>query len=179
MIRVLVATPIGDLTLLVRGNTLVALDLPPARALAAACLGRRFPDEPVEAGDAPMVRRPLEAYFGGDLAALDAIAVDAGGTPFQQAVWAALRRIPVGTTCSYAELARSIGAPAAVRAVGAANGANPIAIVIPCHRVVASSGALHGYGGGLARKEWLLAHEGARLPRGARLQRSLFPQPPR
>lgn len=85
------------------------------------------------------------------------------GTPFQLAVWNALLDVPYGETVSYAELARRIGKPKAVRAVGAANGANPIPVIIPCHRVVGSNGALTGYGGGIARKQWLLAHEGRRL----------------
>ena len=154
----------------------MALDLPGTPGPAAPALPRRFPGEPLEdAGDAIDLVGRFSAYLAGDLAAIDAIAVDPGGTPFQRAVWAELRRIPAGRTRSYAEMARTIGAPRAVRAVGAANGANPIAIVIPCHRVVASGGALGGYGGGLARKRWLLEHERAALPGGARLQRSLFP----
>ena len=86
-----------------------------------------------------------------------------GGTPFQQTVWSALREIPVGTTRTYAQLAASIGRPSAPRAVGLANGQNPVSIVIPCHRLIGSSGALTGYAGGLERKRWLLRHEGARL----------------
>jgi len=102
----------------------------------------------------------LQAYFGGDLRALEAIPVDTGGTAFQQEVWAALRRIPAGRTTCYAALAATIGRPAATRAVGAANGANPVAVVIPCHRVIGKDGGLTGYGGGLERKAWLLRHEG-------------------
>jgi methylated-DNA-[protein]-cysteine S-methyltransferase len=101
----------------------------------------------------------LEAYFAGDVSALDRVAVDARGTPFQLRVWAELRRIPSGATRSYGGVARAIGAPSAVRAVGAANGANPVAIIVPCHRVIAADGTLHGYGGGLDRKRWLLEHE--------------------
>jgi methylated-DNA-[protein]-cysteine S-methyltransferase len=101
----------------------------------------------------------LAAYFAGDLFAVDAIETRTGGTPFQRAVWSALRPIPPGTTVSYGELARAIGRPAASRAVGAANGANPIAIVVPCHRVIGANRTLTGYGGGLARKAWLLEHE--------------------
>ena len=85
------------------------------------------------------------------------------GTPFQLAVWNALREIAYGDTVSYAELARRIGKPSAIRAVGAANGANPIPVIIPCHRVIGSNGSLTGYGGGIERKQWLLAHEGRRL----------------
>jgi methylated-DNA-[protein]-cysteine S-methyltransferase len=107
-------------------------------------------------------RQQLHAYFSGDLAALGAIPVATGGTPFERAVWAGLRTIPPGVTISYAELARRIGRPAAMRAVGAANGANPIGIVVPCHRVIGAGGALTGYGGGLHRKQWLLRHEAAR-----------------
>jgi methylated-DNA-[protein]-cysteine S-methyltransferase len=92
-----------------------------------------------------------------------------GGTEFQRAVWSALCEIPAGSTISYGELARRIGRADAVRAVGAANGANPIPVVVPCHRVVAADGSLHGYGGGLPRKRWLLAHEA----RHAGVQRSL------
>jgi methylated-DNA-[protein]-cysteine S-methyltransferase len=105
----------------------------------------------------------LQRYVAGDLHALDSIEVDTGGTPFQQSVWRALRRIPAGTTWSYARLASEIGRPSAVRAVAAANGANPVSIVVPCHRVIGSDGRLTGYGGGLARKRWLLVHEGAWL----------------
>jgi methylated-DNA-[protein]-cysteine S-methyltransferase len=89
------------------------------------------------------------------------IAVDTGGTAFQQRVWKELRKIPAGRTVSYGCIAAAIGAPSAVRAVGAANGANPVGIVLPCHRVVGSNGQLTGYGGGLERKRWLLAHESA------------------
>ena len=101
----------------------------------------------------------IDAYFGGELQAIDALPVAMVGTPFQRAVWTALRRIPVGTTVSYSELARRIGRPSAVRAVGLANGANPVAVVVPCHRVVGADGTLVGYGGGTSRKRWLLAHE--------------------
>ena len=105
----------------------------------------------------------MRCYFEGDLAAIESLPVKTAGTPFQQSVWQALRRIACGTTISYAELARRIGKPKAVRAVGLANGQNPISIVVPCHRVIGSNGSLTGYGGGLPRKEWLLKHEGARL----------------
>lgn len=103
----------------------------------------------------------IAAYFEGELTAIDALAVDVAGTNFQQRVWRSLRRIPVGETCSYQELAADAGAPKAVRAAGTANGANLVAIVIPCHRVIRSGGGLGGYGGGLDRKARLLQHEGA------------------
>lgn len=102
----------------------------------------------------------LRAYFGGDLEAIDRLPVAVQGTPFQRAVWQALREIPCGQTRSYAEIARRIGKPAAVRAVGLANGQNPVGIVVPCHRVIGADGSLTGYGGGIERKRWLLAHEG-------------------
>jgi methylated-DNA-[protein]-cysteine S-methyltransferase len=101
----------------------------------------------------------LARYFDGDFAALDAIEVETGGTEFQRAVWSALRGIPCGSTRTYSELARAIGRPDAVRAVGMANGANPLPVVVPCHRVVGADGTLTGYGGGLDRKRWLLTHE--------------------
>ena len=101
----------------------------------------------------------LGAYFAGDLTAIDGLPVATGGTEFQRTVWRALRTIPCGETISYRELAQRIGNPAAVRAVGLANGANPIGVVVPCHRVIGSNGSLTGYGGGIDRKRWLLAHE--------------------
>jgi methylated-DNA-[protein]-cysteine S-methyltransferase len=111
------------------------------------------------------IREPLDAYFAGDVAAIDSIPVEAGGTPFQLEVWSALRRIPAGTTTTYGRLAARIGRPNACRAVGLANGSNPVAIVVPCHRVIGADGTLTGYGGGLARKRWLLDHErGGALP---------------
>lgn len=103
----------------------------------------------------------INAYFEGDLGIIDSLPVETGGTAFQRAVWTALREIPCGTTWSYGELARRIGRPSAVRAVGLANGANPVGVVVPCHRVIGSDGTLTGYGGGIERKRWLLAHEAA------------------
>ena len=101
----------------------------------------------------------ISAYFGGDLTVIDGLPVALEGTPFQRAVWTALREIPCGTTLSYSALARRIDRPSAVRAVGLANGANPVGVVVPCHRVVGADGTLTGYGGGIFRKRWLLAHE--------------------
>jgi methylated-DNA-[protein]-cysteine S-methyltransferase len=105
-------------------------------------------------------RRALMAYFDGDVAALDDVQTTTTGTDFQREVWAALRRIPWGSAISYGELAARIGRPGAYRAVGLANGSNPISIIVPCHRVIGANAALTGYGGGLERKRWLLAHEG-------------------
>ncbi len=103
----------------------------------------------------------IQRYFAGDLAAIDTLPVQTAGTPFQREVWHALRKIPCGTTVSYATLAGRIGRPNAVRAVGLANGSNPVGIVVPCHRVIGSDGSLTGYGGGIERKRWLLRHERA------------------
>jgi methylated-DNA-[protein]-cysteine S-methyltransferase len=107
------------------------------------------------------IKQALAAYFAGDLTAVDRLAVATGGTAFQRDVWAALRQIAPGTTLSYGALAKKIGRPKAMRAVGLANGANPIAIVVPCHRVIGADTSLTGYGGGMDRKRWLLNHEGA------------------
>jgi methylated-DNA-[protein]-cysteine S-methyltransferase len=112
------------------------------------------------------VRAALAAYFKGDLDALKAIEWRIAGTPFQQKVWKALSRIQAGTTMSYGALAAKLGSPNAMRAVGHANGSNPISVVIPCHRLIAANGALVKYGSGLARKRWLLAHEGVALKPG-------------
>ncbi len=107
-------------------------------------------------------RRALDAYFDGELGAIDELGTVTTGTDFQRQVWSALRRIPSGRTLSYGALAGKIGRPAAVRAVGLANGANPIAIVVPCHRVIGANDSLTGYGGGIERKRWLLDHEATR-----------------
>jgi methylated-DNA-[protein]-cysteine S-methyltransferase len=127
------------------------------RAMLARRLGKGV--ELVE-GPAPEdVRAALERYFDGEVTAVDALPCAAVGTPFQQAVWAALREIPAGTTTTYGELASRIGAPGAARAVGLANNRNPIGLVVPCHRVIGADGTLTGYAGGLARKQWLIDHE--------------------
>jgi len=112
------------------------------------------------------IHEALDAYFAGNFALLNNIPVHVTGTVFQQAVWRALRNIPVGTTLSYGALAKKLGRPKAVRAVGTANGANPVGIVIPCHRVIGMDGAMAGYGGGLGRKRWLLAHENTCIESG-------------
>ena len=104
----------------------------------------------------------MRRYFKGDRDVIDKLPVKTAGTPFQRSVWKALRKIKCGTTISYAELAKRIGRPKAVRAVGLANGQNPISVVVPCHRVIGSNGSLTGYGGGLPRKKWLLEHEGVK-----------------
>jgi methylated-DNA-[protein]-cysteine S-methyltransferase len=109
----------------------------------------------------PEVRARFEDYFSGSLRAIDDLEVMTGGTDFQREVWTALRTIPPGETLTYGELAAKLERPRAVRAVGLANGSNPVSIVVPCHRVIGSNKSLTGYGGGLERKRWLLEHEGA------------------
>jgi methylated-DNA-[protein]-cysteine S-methyltransferase len=158
-------SPVGPLLIAADGDgrlRLVHFDPPrdPAALLARAC-GAPAVDLAWHADPAGCVSA-LRAYFDGALEAIDALPAAPTGTPFQQEVWQALRIIPSGTTSSYGAIARQLGRPAASRAVGLANGANPVAIVIPCHRVVGSTGALTGYGGGLDRKRWLLAHEARR-----------------
>jgi methylated-DNA-[protein]-cysteine S-methyltransferase len=156
------ASPIGRLILVARGDTLVAVVFEEGEEEMRRWLARRFGETRLEEHPDPAgAASALRAYFNGKLEALDRVKVDTGGTEFQQAVWKELRRIPAGSTASYAELAARVGRPSAVRAVGAANGSNPIPVILPCHRVIASDGTLCGYGGGLDRKEWLLAHEGA------------------
>ena len=158
------ASPVGPLTLAVRAGRLCALDFADRWPRRRAALARRFGrcDMRAAADPAGVVAR-LARYFAGDVEALATIPVDPGGTPFQQKVWHALREIPAGRTASYGELARAIGAAGAARAVGAANRSNPVAIVIPCHRVIGADGCLTGYAGGLHRKRWLLDHEERRI----------------
>jgi methylated-DNA-[protein]-cysteine S-methyltransferase len=109
------------------------------------------------------IRDALAGYFAGDLDRLASIPCRFGGTAFQQSVWTALPTVPAGTTMSYGALATKLGLPKAVRAVGHANGSNPISVVIPCHRLIGANGSLTGYGGGLERKRWLLKHEGVAI----------------
>lgn len=119
------------------------------------------------------VTQSLGRYFAGDLTAIDTLPVRTAGTPFQRKVWEALRMVPCGTTVSYAALAAKVGQRSAVRAVGLANGANPVGVVVPCHRVIGADGSLTGYGGGTERKAWLLRHEAGPDVRQGK-QQSLF-----
>ncbi len=157
------ASPVGPLSLVVDADhRLCALefDADDARLMRALELNYGERSVALETGTGTShVLEALEAYFAGDPCAIDALAIRAGGTPFQRLVWTALRTIPSGTTTTYGQLARAIGRPNASRAVGLANGANPIAIVVPCHRVIGANGTLTGYGGGIERKRWLLDHE--------------------
>jgi methylated-DNA-[protein]-cysteine S-methyltransferase len=154
-----IATPVGGMTMITAaGGLLRMLEFDYREARWRPIAARRFRNATfVEKPSGH--RRKLERYFDGDIAALDEIETDGGGTDFQRKVWTRLRAIPPGTTTSYGAIARDIGKPAAMRAVGHANGANPIAIVVPCHRVIGSDGSLTGYGGGLPQKHWLLDHE--------------------
>jgi methylated-DNA-[protein]-cysteine S-methyltransferase len=155
-------SPVGVLQLAMTEEGLSNLEFDQSEATIRSRLEQRYPQAQIRGGrqESEVVAR-LRAYFAGELGALDAIAVSPLGTPFQKSVWRALRKIPVGRTASYRQIAAAIGKPSAVRAVGAANGQNPVAVVVPCHRVIASDGTLCGYGGGLWRKEWLLCHERA------------------
>ena len=155
-------SPVGPLTLGVRAGKACALFFGDSADAVRQAAARWYPSEPaIPARDGAVgeIAAALRAYFSGDVHALDHVGVELNGTPFQRRVWAALRTVGPGETASYRDIARTIGAPAAVRAVGAANGANPVAIIIPCHRIVGANGSLTGYGGGLDRKRWLLAHE--------------------
>ncbi|HEX6592940.1 MAG TPA: methylated-DNA--[protein]-cysteine S-methyltransferase [Moraxellaceae bacterium] len=154
-------SPLGTLLIAHGGGHLCALDFQDGEARFRQYLARRFGHLPAEQRRLPdEIADALQSYLAGDLNALRHIPVHASGTRFQQQVWNALREIPVGSTWSYAQLAAHIGQPDAVRAVGAANGRNPVSIVVPCHRVIGSNGELTGYAGGLDRKRWLLVHEG-------------------
>jgi methylated-DNA-[protein]-cysteine S-methyltransferase len=127
-------------------------------------LARHYPKTTFSISDeAPPAayHKAIQAYFAGEIDALEALPVAFGGTAFQQTVWQALQTIPAGKTLSYGQLATQIGNPKAMRAVGLANGANPIGIIVPCHRVIGANGTLTGYGGGMERKHWLLRHEGS------------------
>lgn len=156
-----IASPVGGIALVWDAEGVIrALDFEDYEARLQRLLRRHYGACALEPARAPeALTAPLARFFAGELAAIDALPVRTNGTAFQRRVWAALRRIPAGRTSSYGALAAAIGAPTASRAVGLANGANPIAIVVPCHRVIGSDGGLTGYGGGLARKRWLLDHE--------------------
>lgn len=156
-------TPIGALVLIYdEDGRLRAADWTDYDARMRRLLARHYGADHftlIPAKHASRLVTALRAYFEGDIRAIESIPVATEGTAFQKSVWQALRGIPPGQTISYGVLARRLGKPAAVRAVGLANGANPIGIVVPCHRVIGANGSLTGYGGGLERKRWLLDHE--------------------
>lgn len=154
--------PIGTILLVSRGAALCALDFSEYDLRLSTLLQRRYPGFTLHRqADPNGFTHRLRRYFNGNATALDAIEVETGGTSFQQSVWLALREIPLGATLSYGELAARIGRSRAARAAGYANSLNPVGIVLPCHRVIGSSGALTGYAGGMYRKQWLLDHERA------------------
>ena len=156
-------TPIGGALVIVdETGRLRALDWADHEDRMRILLRRHYGSLSVIEGRLPQrLRRALTGYFEGECSGLESVEWRTAGTPFQRLVWTALTTIPPGRTLSYAALAARIGRPKAVRAVGLANGANPISIVVPCHRVIGADGSLTGYGGGIERKRWLLAHEGA------------------
>lgn len=151
-------TPIGPLLLVADGEGLVYIGLPRGGVAQTAAADARPGKAKLHA-----VARQLDEYFTGTRRQFE-VPLHPSGTPFQLEVWGALLAIPYGETASYADIARRIGRPRAVRAVGAANGANPLSIIVPCHRVIGSHGDLVGYGGGLPAKRWLLAHERRHAP---------------
>ncbi len=160
------SSPLADLLAITAADgTLHALDFADYAERLHRLFVRHHRGATLTEGPAPAaLSAAVTAYFAGDMAALDAVPVAGIGSTFQRRVWAALRQIPAGETRSYGQLAAAIGQPSASRAVGLANGANPIGIVVPCHRVIGTSGALTGYAGGVERKAWLLRHEGALAP---------------
>jgi methylated-DNA-[protein]-cysteine S-methyltransferase len=161
------SSPVGGLRLVASDAALTRVDF---LGPDAGDAGRAAPDSPL----LELAMRQLDDYFRGALREFS-VPLAPAGTEFQRAVWAALRSIPFGTTTTYGEIARRIARPAAVRAVGAANGANPIPIIIPCHRVIGGDGSLTGFGGGIPVKRYLLELEGVAVPeRAMDLQRRLF-----
>ena len=161
--RIAADHPIGPLLIVSKADILLALDFDSPDGRLRQILRPRYGrDLAFEETECPIpIASAIQAYLGGRLDALDDIVVETGGTNFQRQVWTALRRIPVGETVTYGQMAARLGRPDAPRAVGSANAINPISIVVPCHRLVGSNGALTGYGGGIERKRWLLDHEQA------------------
>jgi methylated-DNA-[protein]-cysteine S-methyltransferase len=156
-----IETPVGTVLLVVdAAGDVRALDFAGYEERMTRLLRRHYGAAPLAEGRAPeATRAAVAAYFAGDLAALEGLTVRTAGTEFQRSVWAALRAIPAGETRTYGQLATAIGRPKAVRAAGLANSQNPVALIVPCHRVIGANGTLTGYAGGLERKRWLLDHE--------------------
>jgi len=153
---IIIDSPIGELLVTATDDALTGLEMAPFERPAEPARARA--NDILEAA-----RSQLNAYFRGRQMTFD-LPLAPAGTPFQQGVWQELTRIPLGETISYAQLAERVGRPGHFRAIGSANGRNPISIVIPCHRVIGSGGSLTGYGGGIERKRWLLDHEAAMVP---------------
>jgi methylated-DNA-[protein]-cysteine S-methyltransferase len=163
-------TPIGTALLVTDGDGFLrALDWEDHEPRMKQLLRLQYGDVLLRDARSPQgIRAALSGYFSGDLASLNTIKWRVGGTPFQRKVWNALPTIPPGTTMSYGALAAQLGMPKAVRAVGHANGSNPLSVVVPCHRLIGANGSLVRYGGGLERKRWLLEHEGVALKLASR-----------
>ena len=171
LFRTVITTALGDMLALASDEGLCALEFTtvavPNRgqerlSRLSARLLRWFPPHEIVDRETPTITRArgwLEAYFDGTAAGIGDLPLDLRGAPFEKRVWTALQTIPPGQTTSYGAIAQALGAAGAARAVGAANGANPVAIIVPCHRVIGSTGSLTGYGGGLDRKTWLIDHE--------------------
>jgi len=157
------ATPIGDALIVTdEAGYVRALDWDEYASRMMVLLGLHYGSLTPQAGAAPAnVRRALRDYFEGEVGGLGAIEWGTAGTQFQRTVWAALTLIAPGQTLGYGALAARLGCPGAARAVGLANGSNPVSVIVPCHRVIGANGTLTGYGGGIERKRWLLRHEGA------------------
>jgi methylated-DNA-[protein]-cysteine S-methyltransferase len=159
-----IESPLGTILLVADETSLCALDFVGYEARMMGLLQKRYPSvELMDSINPHGFSSKIHAYLAGDYGSLADIPVNAGGTDFQQLVWQGLRSIPVGTTLSYGELATKLGKPTAARAVGMANSLNPVAIVVPCHRVIGTKAKLTGYAGGLERKQWLLQHEGIQI----------------
>jgi methylated-DNA-[protein]-cysteine S-methyltransferase len=156
-----IPSPLGVLLIVSDGERLCALDYADYEQRMLKLLRARYALAPLRNAKNPGgVSHLIRSYLAGDVSCIDAIPINTSGTPFQQQVWSALRAIPPGTVMTYGEMAEKLGRPTAYRAVGMTNALNPIAIVVPCHRLVGANGSLTGYAGGLERKRWLLAHEG-------------------
>jgi O-6-methylguanine DNA methyltransferase len=162
--RTFIETPVATMRAISLGDVLCSLEFFREGRMARldARLARWFKDAEIVDGTTPVIeqtREWLRRYFAGESADIAHLKLEMPGAPFERRVWDALKRIPAGTTTTYGAVAHEIGSPGASRAVGLANGANPIAIIVPCHRVIGSNGTLTGYGGGLETKRWLLSHE--------------------
>lgn len=158
-----ISSPIGRIQFASDATAICWLEFAGIEGRMESLLKKRFGACAFRRADPHGLKPKLQAYFNGDLHALDDVQVNTGGSAFQRSVWKELREIPVGATWTYGQLAARLGDPNACRAVGHANGQNPVSIIVPCHRVIGAGARLTGYGGGLERKHWLLVHEGAIL----------------
>jgi methylated-DNA-[protein]-cysteine S-methyltransferase len=156
-----ISSPIGKLYLLSRGDTVLGLNLSGFQDLLSSLFERELAEKIAKAKSAPGITEKISDYFDGDLKAINSIKVKQPGGDFSQAAWTSMRKIKAGSMESYAELADRAGSPAAIRAAGSACAKNKIAVIIPCHRIIKSGGAIGAYGWGVNKKIWLLEHEGA------------------